>query len=244
MGKIIIHLFIFNSLFLYEVDAQKQIPVICYHSITESASDKPINERISKERFIEQMRSLHDSGFHCILPDALYMYLTSGVELPSKPILISFDDSREDQYAFAAPILQRYNFKAVFFVMTVTINKRNFLKEFEIKELSDSGHIIGCHTWDHPNLKKSVQINWQQQLDIPKRTLEKLTGKPVYYFAYPYGEWNELAISELKKSGFRAAFQLSGKQQPNEEIYTLRRILVPGYWSAAKLQKEIINAFR
>jgi peptidoglycan/xylan/chitin deacetylase (PgdA/CDA1 family) len=77
-----------------------------------------------------------------------------------------------------------------------------------------------------------------------KNALEKLTGKPVYYFAYPCGEWGEQAISELNKSGFSTDLQLSGKKQPNEKLYTLRRILVPGYWSSDVPQKEIIKTFR
>ena len=41
---------------------------------------------------------LADSGYHTILPDQLYDYLTKGTPLPSKPIMLTFDDTDLDQF--------------------------------------------------------------------------------------------------------------------------------------------------
>jgi len=58
---------------------------------------------------------LADSGYHAILPDQLYAYLTTGASLPSKPVMITFDDGDLDQYETALPELDKYGFKASFF---------------------------------------------------------------------------------------------------------------------------------
>lgn len=69
----------------------------------------------------------------------------------------------------------------------------------EIKALSNKGHVIACHTWDHPDVRKLNESKWNIQLDKSRFTLEQITGQPVKYFAYPPGLWNDVAIRQLKK---------------------------------------------
>jgi peptidoglycan/xylan/chitin deacetylase (PgdA/CDA1 family) len=85
--------------------------------------------------------------------------------------------------------------------------------------------------------------DWSREIDEPKKLLEKITGKPVNYFAYPYGAWNEKAVEEVKEHGMKAAFQLSEQQSMNAPLFTIRRIMVSDTWSTAKLNDEIHFAF-
>ena len=63
------------------------------------------------------MKLLADSGYHTILPDQLYDYLTKGTALPPKPIMLTFDDTDGDQYNIARPELLKYGFKGVYFII-------------------------------------------------------------------------------------------------------------------------------
>ncbi|MEO6868040.1 MAG: polysaccharide deacetylase family protein, partial [Ginsengibacter sp.] len=69
-------------------------------------------------------------------------------------------------------------------------------------------------------------------------------GKPALYFAYPYGLWNEAAIPELKKAGFKMAFSLSTKRDSTEPLYTVRRMIVPGQWSTTGVMKSMKQTFK
>jgi len=189
------------------------------------------------EHFIEQIKMLADSGYHSITPAQYYAYLTTGAILPTKPIIISFDDTHEAQFVIGAAELDTFHFKGVFFIMTVSIGRPGYMSKEEIKSLSDRGHIIAAHTWDHHNVKKYGPADFDMQLVNPKHKLEQITGKPVEYFAYPFGEWNEAIIPELKKSGYIAAFQLRASRDSIEPLYTIRRIIVPGTWDGAALYK-------
>ena len=82
-----------------------------------------------------------------------------------------------------------------------------------------------------------------KEIDKPKKLLEQITGKPVVYFAYPYGAWNEKAVDELKTRGIKAAFQLSEQQNSSDPLYIIRRVMVSDAWSTAKLEDEIHSAF-
>ncbi|WP_143306415.1 polysaccharide deacetylase family protein [Chitinophaga vietnamensis] len=220
----------------------QEVPVLCYHNIFTGNSYTPGPLRISADQLDQQFRSLAENGYHSISPDELLAWIQGRKQLPPKPVMITFDDSHATHYTLAAPILARYGFKAVFFVMTVTIGKQGYLSSAQIKALSDKGHVIGCHTWDHQPLA-SGNINWQQQLTKPKAVLEKITGRPVNYFAYPYGEWNMAAIEEIKAHGFLAAFQLSNAQSSQEPIFTIRRMIVAGNWSGTRLLSKIEETF-
>ena len=70
-----------------------------------------------------------------------------------------------------------------------------------------------------------------------------MTGKPVEYFAYPFGLWDKAAIQELQYRGIKMAFQLSAKRDSTQPLYTVRRMIVPGTWTTKGLFKAIKRTF-
>lgn len=226
--------------------ARKQVPVLCYHQIRDW---RPKDSKTAKDYIIPidvfkaQIKMLADSGYHTILPDQLYDYLNNGTALPSKPIMLTFDDTDLDQYTIAEPTMKKYGFKGVFFVMTVSIGRPNYMSKAQIKDLSDKGNDIGSHTWDHHNVKKYQGKDWETQIDKPTKTLEEITGKNIHHFAYPFGLWNPEAIPELKKRGFKSAYILSTKRDEKDPLFTIRRIIASGYWTPKTLSNSIKNSF-
>jgi peptidoglycan/xylan/chitin deacetylase (PgdA/CDA1 family) len=229
-----------------EILARPQVPILCYHQIrnwisTDGKMGKDYIVPIAE--FKSQMKMLADSGYQTILPDQLYNYLVYGTKLPKKPIMLTFDDTKLDQYTNALPELKKYGFKGVFFIMTVSLGKPNYMSKAQVKELSDAGHVIGSHTYDHQNVKKYQGEDWVTQIQKPTKTLKEITGKDVKYFAYPFGLWNKEAIPELKKRGFTSAFILAEKRDENDPLYTIRRIIASGYWNTRTLHNSIIKSF-
>jgi peptidoglycan/xylan/chitin deacetylase (PgdA/CDA1 family) len=226
--------------------ARKQVPILCYHQIRDwKASDSKTAKDyiVPIDVFKAQMKMLADSGYHTILADQLYDYLNNGTALPSKPIVLTFDDTDVDQYTIAEPTLTKYGFKGIYFVMTVSIGRPHYMSKDQIKSLSDKGNDIESHTWDHHNVKKYQGKDWETQIDKPTKTLEAITGKKIQHFAYPFGLWNPEAIPELKKRGFKSAFILSTKRDENDPLFTIRRIIASGYWTPKTLSNSIKNSF-
>ena len=230
--------------------ARKQVPILCYHQVRNwKASDGKVGKDyiVEIQNFKDQMKMLADSGYHSILPDQLYAYLNTGAALPSKPIMLTFDDTDLDQFTIVNPTLKKLGYKAVYFIMTVSIGRKgkfvDYMSSDQIKQLSDEGNIIGSHTYDHKNFKKYAGKDWEEQLDKPTKRLEEITGKKMTEFAYPFGLWNAEGIPELKKRGFRMAFQLSTKRDERDPLFTIRRIIASGYWSPKTLSNSIKNSF-
>jgi peptidoglycan/xylan/chitin deacetylase (PgdA/CDA1 family) len=225
-----------------------EVPILCYHQIRDW---KPTDSKTAKDYimpiadFRAEMKMLHDSGYHSILPDQLYAYLTTGAALPSKPIMLTFDDNDEDQYTIAFPELKKYNFKGVFFIMTITLGKLpHYMSKEQVKEMYDAGNVIASHTWDHHNVKKYQGKDWEIQIDKPTKVLEGITGKPIRYFAYPFGLWNRQAFPELRKRGFIAAFALADHRDDTDPLMCIRRIIVAGGWSLKTFNTAIHRDFR
>jgi len=230
--------------------ARKEVPVLCYHQIREwlpSDGQRAKDDIISPAKFKEHVKMLADSGYQSILPDQLYDYLVYGKKLPEKPIMFTFDDTDLDQFTVAYPTLKQYGFKAVYFIMTVSIGKKGriaYMNAQQIKELSDQGNVIASHTYDHKNFSKFNDEDWKTQIDEPTQKLEKITGKKVEYFAYPYGVYKSSLLPKLKEHGFKAAFILSTKRDEDYPLYTIRRIIDPGNYTARNLLHSIKKSFK
>lgn len=226
--------------------SRPEVPILCYHQVRDY---KPSDSKTAKDYIVpvnvfrDQMQWLADSGYTAILPGQLHDYLMTGTGLPAKPVLITFDDTRLDQFTAALPELNKHGFKAAFFIMTVSLNKPGYMSREQVKQLADEGHTIGSHTYDHKNVKTYTVDDWVEQVQKPSKQLQTITGKPVEYFAYPFGLWNKEAISKLKDHDFKAVFQLSAKRDENDPLFSVRRIIVPGSWSGATMIKVMKRSF-
>ena len=226
--------------------ARPQVPILCYHQIRDwtGRDSKNAKDYITPvATFKAHIKMLADSGYHTVSPDQLYAYMTTGAKLPAKPVMLTFDDTDLDQFTVARPTLDKYGFKAMYFVMTVSLGRPHYMTKAMVKQLSDEGNVIGSHTWDHHNVKKYQGQDWVTQIEKPTKTLEDITGKKISYFAYPFGLWNPPAFPELKKRGFVAAFSLAEKRDQNDPLFTIRRIIASGYWTPRTLHNNMVQSF-
>ncbi len=211
------------------------MPLISYHQIrnyraSDTSQDKPYIMPVAT--FTAQMRYLAKHHYHTITPNQLLAHLTTGTKLPAKPVMLSFDDSDENQYTHAVPVLKRHHFTATFFIMTVVLGKPHYMSAHQLRALDSDGMTIGAHTWDHHRVDRYSDGDWHKQLTKPRKHLEHLVGHPVHYFAYPYGVFNAKAFSHLRRAGYWAAFQLtSDPLSKKEPLYTLQRTLSNPTWS-------------
>jgi peptidoglycan/xylan/chitin deacetylase (PgdA/CDA1 family) len=223
-----------------------EVPILCYHRIRNILPSDGSNMKtysVTPTAFAQQMKVLSENGFHTILPAQLDEYLTHNGKLPSKPVMITFDDTREEQFTIGAAEMNKYGFKGVFFIMTISINRPKYMTNEQIKSLSDDGNVIGAHSWDHHMVTKYEGADWETQLTKPKKKLEAITGKPVNYFAYPDGIWNQAAITQIQKKGYKLAFILSTKRDSLQPLFTIRRIIVAGTWSTPGFMKAMQSSF-
>ena len=229
-----------------EILQRSTVPVLCYHQIREqtaadSAGARPL---ICPPGVLEgHLRALAEAGMQPVTSSQLEDHLELGAPLPDKPVMVSFDDASGGQYTNALPILQRLGMPATFFVMTVVLDRPNWLSRDDVRALDAAGMTIASHTWDHHPVTKYGDKDWAVQLEKPRAQLEQIVGHEVDLFAYPYGLWNEAALPHVQAAGYRAAFQLT-EQPPDSQwpLLTIRRVLVPSSWDNHTLLNRLITA--
>jgi peptidoglycan/xylan/chitin deacetylase (PgdA/CDA1 family) len=222
--------------------AQRKIPILIYHSIDEFKGQGSKELYVTPENFEKQMIYLRDHGYTLLTFDQW-----QDIYKVNKPIFITFDDGYKDNLN-AFGIFQKlknetFKPKGTIFVISDFIDRSNRLSKSDIKMVADSGIIsIQSHTATHPDLTKIK--NYQYELKVSKEKIQKITGKPVYALAYPYGKFDTEVVAETKKYysfGLTTTPELFSEQSIKDELYLLPRIYIK-YSTTLDDFKKIIDA--
>jgi peptidoglycan/xylan/chitin deacetylase (PgdA/CDA1 family) len=229
-----------------EVLARSTVPVLCFHQLRDFRPDDSAYARtmITPEPvFRVQMNALRDGGYTPVTAAALVDHLQFGTGLPERPVLLTFDDGSATHHSVALPVLTDLGFPATFFPMTVVLDKPDWLSDDQLRELDRAGMTIGAHTWDHHRLDQLAEADRDVQLVAPKAQLAEILGHPVDLIAFPYGMWSQEALAQVHAAGYRAAFQLSDLQDPDQPLLTIRRMMPPPTWDAPTLLGHLDSDF-
>ncbi len=168
--------------------------------------------------------------------------------------MITADDGYRDNLTRMLPLLEKYDMKAVIFIVSNETHNRwdtestsdpdvraDLLSTKEIKTLVASGRVeIGGHTLSHPRLDELSPEAQRREIRENKAQLENTTGQPIISFAYPYGNINEDAKSEVISAGYRFAVATdSGPRQMHADPFQIRRIAIFPRTSAFGLWRKI-----
>lgn len=203
-----------------EQDLPLAVPVLMYHSIGEEKDNDAV---ISRERFQQHMAYLHEHGYHTVTLDDLYAYVHDKRPLPTRPVVITFDDGYRDTYETALPILQQYGFKGVLFIPASEIDQR--LKRDELQAMRAAGWDIGAHSYTHRELSALSATEQEAEISQAKAALDRALDQDTRYFCYPNGCYDQTTLRLLQKHGFVLAFTTEpGWVRPEDNVFTLPRV--------------------
>lgn len=207
------------------------VPIVLYHYIgynNDSKDTLRTKMTVGTDVFKEQMKYLAENDYKTLTLDDLRLALTNRQEIPKKSLILTFDDGYRDFYTNAFPVLKKYRLKAINFVPAEHLNRSGNLTDSQLKEISDSKIVeIGAHTLNHVYLKGLEKNKAWREISESKRVLEAKTGRPVKYFAYPYGVFSSETIEMVKKAGFLGAVStIKGIEHQSDSLYILKRTRV------------------
>jgi len=208
---------------LYRIESRVSVPILAYHRINNTLDPMTVKP----EDFETQLQYLQNEGYTSVTLDEAIAFMQGTGTLPPKPIVITFDDGYEDNQRIAVPILRKYGFKAIIFVITDNIGKPDYLTWQQLKTVQERAISIGSHTMTHADLAKLQSAEIAQEVRNSKESLEKGLGTAADFIAYPYGSYNQRVVNTLLETGYKGA--CSGKVGINirgGDIYALRRIYI------------------
>ncbi len=185
------------------------------------------------------MALLHVEGAHPITLATLMEALAGRRALPSRPVILTFDDGYADFATAAEPVLSRYGFVATDFVVSGFINRPRYMSAAQVLQMEADGMVIGSHTVHHVDLASVPPATAWTEIADGKSALEKLLGHQVPDFAYPYGAVNAAVAQLVQQAGFRdAVTTASGDQQTLSGRFELHRIEMGGAPSLATFAQD------
>jgi peptidoglycan/xylan/chitin deacetylase (PgdA/CDA1 family) len=163
--------------------------------------------------FARQMKYLFKHGYQTVSVSDLINYAEQQTPAKDKKICITFDDGYESFYTYGFPILRKYNFTAIVFLVADYINRtclndsdsEPMLKTEQIKEMAEAGIDFGSHSFSHRSLTKLDAEELEKEVKESKTVLEKLLGKQIESFSYPYGSFDE-TVKKMVQQNYRIAF--------------------------------------
>lgn len=185
-------LIVFRNRMFYLLPGIKPLPVLMYHKVSKEKTD---TLTINNDTLEEQFRYLKNKGYTPIFFKDLLKGLNHKQELPSKPIIISFDDGHQDNYELLYPLLLKFNFKATLFLAPFYFGKpaswyncdEMIMSSETLKTMDPNIVEFGLHTNKHINLAHTKLADIEKDLKLCIRNLEELNISYTPVLAYPFG---------------------------------------------------------
>ena len=192
-------------------------PIFMYHSVSDHMTPQFDRFTISVANFEQQMAHLHQHQYTPLTVTQFANAIANDEPLPSRPVILTFDDSFTDFYTNAMPILQKYEFPATLYIPTSFVGTtsrwlddigeghRSILGWGQLREIADSMIECGAHSQTHADLDTVSYAQARQEIFESKAILENHLGREITSFAYPFGHLDSTVHKLVREAGFTSA---------------------------------------
>jgi peptidoglycan/xylan/chitin deacetylase (PgdA/CDA1 family) len=203
------------------------IPILMYHFFYDSSIGQTAHDSnyLEINKFEEQIKYLVNNNYYFPTWSELNDYIDNKITLPKKSIIITIDDGAESFFRLAYNVLIKYNVKATSFIVTSWTNLNNANVDRSLINFQSHTHNMhrgGCNT-GHGGIFQCIDYN--AAIDDLNTSKSILGSSEV--LAYPFGDYNNTIINELKDVGFKMAVTTnSGRVVVGSNKYLLPRVRI------------------
>ena len=236
-----------------------RIPIFTFHRLV---PDDIKNIYYKGEEFVgsikifeEMIKYLYDNGYKTLSSNELYKWYIGESEFTKKTVMITIDDGHYEDYYLVYPIIKKYNFKAISFVIGSKINN----KTASYNKYTDSYigiDVINKVREEYPFFEfQSHSFNMHYFLMDKGKIIRKIFNMSLddlendillndkYNFtsmSYPYGQFNEEIQEILENKGYLIAFRFEYYKNyatRNDNMFAIPRIKLNGFAKINNLKK-------
>lgn len=207
------------------VAESRTVLIVMYHSLLKDKS-RSCKYVITPELFESDLNWLLDSGYETVTLSQIAAFVNQCGELPQKPVVITFDDGHRNTMAYALPILEKLDCRAVISVVGAYSEiasgrsdpdpDYDYVTWSDIRIMAQSGRFeIASHSYamhgQGSRLGSTRKVGESADAyaaaftdDVTKlqKTLKNKCGVTPMFFAYPYGLTDPESAGLLMKMGF------------------------------------------
>jgi len=190
-----------------------RLPILMYHRVALTGSTATARYRITPKAFEEQLSYLYDAGYYSVSLEDWRSAMKEHTPLPGRAVLITFDYGYLDFMTDAWPLLKRYGFSALVFLVATEVGHWNsWDKRFNeqvplmgwdhIRELQKNGVQFGAHSASHRSLVTVPPVDVVHEAIRSRVIIEQELGIPIMSFAYPLGSEDSVVQHLISACGY------------------------------------------
>lgn len=244
---------------IYNLHQSPQVVVLSYHHFLDEVNrnkyEKDNEYVVSKENFEKQLKFLKEKGYESMTSDELECWINKKCEFSSKKVLITIDDGNISSYYIALPLLEKYGYNSINFVIASRVGEKSnewktdkyyFLGEDLIKDIRENhtSMEIGSHSYNlHNTIDGESPLNVLSEKELYDDTKKSKEILDADVYCYPFGMYNEKLLSSLKESGFKMAFTFKPSDfvSRDGDIYQISRVEVRGSYDIKRFEEIVTN---
>lgn len=236
----------------------KNIPILMYHQIVDEGFTSPHKIYITESNFEKHLQFFKQAGFTSLTFKDLYefkMGIKDFSTFPDKPLILTFDDGYVNNLTKAAPLLKKYGFKAVIYLLA-TPHETNYwdkdsgapqlplMNTQQRQEISQFME-IGSHGFDHKKLTEMNLEEARHEIAESKNVLEKEFQQTIYSYAYTYGIRHDFSSALAYNAGYKYAVNTtSGGFHHEDDPFSLFRVSIFPTDDATSLKRKTKSWYR
>lgn len=215
--------------------------MLIYHHV---ASDTPRVSSVTAYELRDHLQYFKDNQFQVIGLDVLIQHLQQNTAIPQNAVVITFDDSYENNFTTAHPILREFGYPYTIFISPGSIDKGDgpLLNWQQVKQMSDEGVLVANHAMWHEHMARpkpgETEQQWlermKQSILAAEEKIEQVTGQRHQWLAYPYGEYSAALEQLISELGFIGIGQHSGAIGADSVLTRLPRFPAAGRYADLK----------
>jgi peptidoglycan/xylan/chitin deacetylase (PgdA/CDA1 family) len=131
--------------------------------------------------------------------------------------MLHFDDGGTSALELIAPRLEAVGWRGHFFVPTRYLGTSGFLDAEGVRELHRRGHVVGSHSWSHP--ERMADLPYRQIVEEWRRSrqdLEDIVGVSITIASVPGGFYSREVARAAGDAGVRILFNSEPVMTPED----------------------------
>ena len=179
------------------------IPVLMYHELSKEKKLIAKQYTITQDQFHSHLAYLYTHGYAALtVKDYVKSLMDPSIKVPSKCVIITFDDGHESDFALSLPVLKKFNYAATYFVTTDWIDERRYMSKLQLQTLKAEGMDIQSHAKTHTYLDALSEDAINSELDCSRKKLEDILQEEISCISLPGGRYNQRVLNCAKTLGF------------------------------------------
>lgn len=227
---------------------EQSVPILMYHHVGNGQTNR---WWLTAAEFEAQLQYLRANGYESVMPEDIKTAAEGRGILPARPIVLTFDDGGRDLLTVAEPILTRYGYIGLIYLITGSVgtneaDRRQYegqdcLVWPEVRAMHARGYFqFGGHTRTSPDLRRTRDL--ASEIKGCYDDLVRELGIAPDSFCYPFGRYRSNAVEAVRQSGFGTAVTCESKVlliQPKTAWLELPRLNIVGNAGQAAFEQAL-----